>query len=410
VRSRNRGVFYATGTFVFFLDADNYIGPDCLKIHIETLVDNPKAMGCYGPIQDFDNETNEFLSLRSNISFSYNQLLHGPYIDAMALFRREELIDFGMFDIVMPTLGWEDYELWLRLGRSSKEICFIDTSPLSYYRKHGDNMSFKVKGEIYNQLISYLQTKYPIQLTFEDTEIIKSIRMPQTTFAHLFFANSVEGMSESQSYIATSLNHSPLEFPISKDTNVQKLRFDPLNDYVYIRLKKVGFFTEGVEKEIAFNLSSNAIWVEDGKYLFDTKDSQVYIDFTDYDISSVDKVKIWLEYLSVGAEAQQMAIEVYKSSLDSIKKRLKTHAEEDKKRIDQLTQLKQRNETTEHSSKLLTLESHHLRNHIHALLNETYYQKNLWKIKLKKLIRMIPIPIRKLVKAVIIKKRLPISL
>ena len=50
-------------------------------------------------------------------------LVEFPYIDAMAMFDREQLIKIGGYDNELYKLGWfgwEDYDLWLRIAGASK--------------------------------------------------------------------------------------------------------------------------------------------------------------------------------------------------------------------------------------------------------------------------------------------------
>ncbi len=44
-------------------------------------------------------------------------LVQHPYIDAMAMFRRDALLELGGYDTTLSQIGWfgwEDYDMWLR--------------------------------------------------------------------------------------------------------------------------------------------------------------------------------------------------------------------------------------------------------------------------------------------------------
>lgn len=164
VRSRNRGIVNAKGDLFFFLDADNYIGKECLQIHANILMKHPEYSACFAPIQEFDNETNEHYQLRSNEVFDYKKLLRGPYIDAMAMYRKSDLLKLGMYDVKMPPYGWEDYELWLRMGKKSLKVHFINGKPLSFYRIHKINMSNQISEAAETFIRLYLYKKYKIRL------------------------------------------------------------------------------------------------------------------------------------------------------------------------------------------------------------------------------------------------------
>ena len=173
--SRNRGIAHSQGKFLFFLDSDNYINENCIKTHLETLLTAPDAIACYSPIQDFLDKSGEYQNLRSDQPFDYSHLLRGPYIDAMAMFRKNSLIEIGMYNHKMPPYGWEDYELWLRLGKFRKKVVFIPSAPLSYYRIHTSNMSMNFNPDQYNHIIYYLKQYYPIERYFEKSDTLEGL-------------------------------------------------------------------------------------------------------------------------------------------------------------------------------------------------------------------------------------------
>ncbi len=174
-RSRNRGVANSNGDFLFFLDADNYIHKNCFKKHFEMMAQNDGITACYAPVQLFYNTTSEFLSKRSDKPFDYKQLLEGNYIDAMAMFRKNDFVEAGMFDNIMPAYGWDDYELWLRLGKMGKKVVFIADNPLSWRRKYHIGESNDFTSDQYNILVYYLKQKYPIKLRLRKSETLESL-------------------------------------------------------------------------------------------------------------------------------------------------------------------------------------------------------------------------------------------
>jgi glycosyltransferase involved in cell wall biosynthesis len=163
-RSRNIGIINSRGSYCFLLDSDNYIGKDCIKKHFDFLNANTDYVACYAPIQKFYNNTKEFGPLVSNEAFDTFKLSFGNYIDAMAMFRRRSLLKIGLYDFKMPPYGWEDWELWLRIGNKNKKIHFLEGEPLSYYRIHGESMLHRITEENFRVLRSYLNSKYKMNL------------------------------------------------------------------------------------------------------------------------------------------------------------------------------------------------------------------------------------------------------
>lgn len=173
--SRNRGIVHSLGEFLFFLDSDNYIHENCIKTHYEILRADQDAIACYSPIQDFLDGTFENQNMRSNHPFDYTLLLQGPYIDAMAMFQKKSLIEIGMYNHKMPPYGWEDYELWLRLGKLDKKVLFVPSAPLSYYRIHNLNMSTNFSPDQYNHLVYFLKQYYPIRLELKKSNTLDGL-------------------------------------------------------------------------------------------------------------------------------------------------------------------------------------------------------------------------------------------
>ena len=65
-------------------------------------------------------------------------LVEHPYIDAMALFDRRQLIEIGGYDNELYKFGWfgwEDYDLWLRIAQAKFRVTFLPNT-LCLYRHH----------------------------------------------------------------------------------------------------------------------------------------------------------------------------------------------------------------------------------------------------------------------------------
>lgn len=161
-KTRNEAIAHAHGNYLFFLDSDNYIRKDCLVKHFEFLSQNTDYSSCYAPIQRFEDISGEKVGLLSAGVYDYHELCKGNYIDAMAMFKRKDLIEVGVYDEKMPYGGLEDYELWLRMGIKNKKVHFIDGDPLSYYRVHMDSMINTLSLEKQAEVISYIKNKHNI--------------------------------------------------------------------------------------------------------------------------------------------------------------------------------------------------------------------------------------------------------
>ena len=69
-------------------------------------------------------------------------LVQHPYIDAMAMFRRDALLELGGYDTTLSQIGWfgwEDYDMWLRFAQHELPVAFLP-NPLCLYRDHETSM------------------------------------------------------------------------------------------------------------------------------------------------------------------------------------------------------------------------------------------------------------------------------
>ena len=153
--TRNTAINYCRSEFCFMLDADNIIYPRCIEKHVQALNGRPDADAAYSLIEVFEG--------RSDVVgagvFIKEGLLHGNFIDAMAIFRRSVLTSLNGYENLRH--GWEDYELWLRMIEKNKITIHIPEI-LSRYRQHKNSMlrSETNKAENISELHKYLKKRY----------------------------------------------------------------------------------------------------------------------------------------------------------------------------------------------------------------------------------------------------------
>jgi glycosyltransferase involved in cell wall biosynthesis len=145
--ARNRGLSMASGEFVMFLDADDWIFPDKLAHQLLSFSQTPSPDWVYCDIQYVD-ENDRFLYKASD-RFAYikrsrlegnlfPELFHGNFIPIHApLFRRKCLDDVGHFDENPDLL--EDWDLLLRI--SVRAIASFIPKTLAACRIHSDSHS-----------------------------------------------------------------------------------------------------------------------------------------------------------------------------------------------------------------------------------------------------------------------------
>jgi glycosyltransferase involved in cell wall biosynthesis len=158
--ARNLGLQLARAPYAFILDADNMVFPRALEqLHATIVRDNSAA--AYSMLCRFQSAHNNREGLLSYYDWDPQMLVEFPYIDAMAMFDREQLIKIGGYDNELYKrgwFGWEDYDLWLRIAQEELRVSFLP-NVLCLYRHHEKAMS-NTTNLFERELVGHLLEKY----------------------------------------------------------------------------------------------------------------------------------------------------------------------------------------------------------------------------------------------------------
>jgi glycosyltransferase involved in cell wall biosynthesis/SAM-dependent methyltransferase len=132
--TRNGGFDAAETPFVFPLDADNLLRPECCAEALATIHATGAAF-VYPAIQRFGIET----GLMGTDGYSPVRFAGGNYIDAMALVSKSAWAAVGGYEH-LPYSGYEDYDFWCRCVERGLFGHAIGERPLADYRVHPGSM------------------------------------------------------------------------------------------------------------------------------------------------------------------------------------------------------------------------------------------------------------------------------
>ena len=141
VDARNIGLQLSRAEHIFVVDADNWIYPDCLKRFYEGLRDSEHS-AIYGLMRRFCDSTGDALGHVSMRPWNVAELIERPYIDAMAMFRKDALLSVGGYStelIYYAWPGWDDYDLWLKFAQKGYTCGYIPDE-IAAYRVHDASM------------------------------------------------------------------------------------------------------------------------------------------------------------------------------------------------------------------------------------------------------------------------------
>jgi len=147
--ARNAGISVSRGEYLLFLDADDLVPPDKLKLQVAALATRPEMALVYSAWQYVDASGEQVLAEmhpQKEGQLLTELLLRAFFFPiAAAVVRRDCVERVGMFD---PTLrASEDTDLWMRMARAGFNFGYIDR-PLFKYRLVSGSASRNVAGQM----------------------------------------------------------------------------------------------------------------------------------------------------------------------------------------------------------------------------------------------------------------------
>ncbi|HKS31274.1 MAG TPA: glycosyltransferase [Chthoniobacterales bacterium] len=139
--ARNVGTRIARAPYIFMMDADNLVTPPALSLLFNTM-EGEQCAAAYSILCRFQKTPARPVGLLSHYDWDPEILVQGPYVDAMAMFRRDVLLQLGGYDHTLSEIGWfgwEDYDMWLRFAQQDLPVGFVPNI-LCLYRQHQTSM------------------------------------------------------------------------------------------------------------------------------------------------------------------------------------------------------------------------------------------------------------------------------
>jgi GT2 family glycosyltransferase len=158
--ARNVGLRFARAPYAFIMDADNLIFPNALE-ELYAAIARSGAAAAYSILCRFRGQPDNRSGLLSYFDWDPRMLVEHPYIDAMALFDRKQLLRLGGYDnglFKIGWFGWEDYELWLRMAAEHLRAVLVPNI-LCLYRHHEAAMS-RTTNLFETDLVRHLIARY----------------------------------------------------------------------------------------------------------------------------------------------------------------------------------------------------------------------------------------------------------
>lgn len=185
-KARNNGIKLAKGRYIIPLDADNKLRPEFLKETIAILDSTNDVDVVHGDAQLFGNKNTSW----KGKPFDISEMILNNYIDACAGFRKSVWEELGGYDENMPVMGFEDWDLWLRMAVRGYQFQYVETVFFDYRVRDNSMLSNAWKER--PQLLDYIFNKKELKhlLTFRNC-LIENQKLKQepavaTIFGQLF--------------------------------------------------------------------------------------------------------------------------------------------------------------------------------------------------------------------------------
>lgn len=154
--ARNQGIKESSGDYILPLDSDNRIRPTYISKGIQIL-DKYKDVGVvYGNRQLFGEENQIFIPPEFSIRWQLVQ----NHIDACAMIRKNVLKKLDGYDADMPVMGYEDWELWIRIYKAGYKFYHINKVLFDYRVDESSMVHNTKKEEKHKRVIYYIHQKH----------------------------------------------------------------------------------------------------------------------------------------------------------------------------------------------------------------------------------------------------------
>lgn len=127
-KARNNGIIKAKGEYIIPLDADNKLRHKFIENSIELLDNNNTIELVYGNANFFDQRKGLWKMNEVDIE----EMVLNNQIDACACFRKSTWEALEGYDENMPYMGFEDWDLWLRMIAKGMEFKYVNAVFFDY--------------------------------------------------------------------------------------------------------------------------------------------------------------------------------------------------------------------------------------------------------------------------------------
>lgn len=190
-KARNNGIKAGKGKYILPLDSDNKIRPGYIYESIAIMDNDDKVDVVYGDAEYFGERS----GILKSQEFNLQQLMLYNYIDACAVFRKSMWEEIGGYDENMPAMGWEDWDLWLRIAFNGGKFRYLNKVMFDY-RYINDSMIRSLNAEKVKGINEYMNEKYKCYLNknYLNKAIYSNISNQKKLIIHIILKTIFPGL------------------------------------------------------------------------------------------------------------------------------------------------------------------------------------------------------------------------
>ncbi len=155
VSSRNVGLHAAQGNYIYPLDGDDKIAPNCLEVLLKAMQSN-KGDVIYSQVEYFGSKTGLF----NRPLPTKNLMANTNCVVSSALYKKADALKYGGYDINMNA-GLEDWEFWCNFVFDNKKFYRVP-EVLFFYRQQECSRNNEFSNETKDALKRYVENKHKL--------------------------------------------------------------------------------------------------------------------------------------------------------------------------------------------------------------------------------------------------------
>ncbi len=147
--ARNRGVQESTGDYVTFLDSDDMLYPNYLKVASALITHNDSPPFAHLGYEIIDSSSHVLSRINSRKGNLNHLLIEGNSLSCIGVCIRKDIATLHPFNEDRRIIGSEDYELWMRLASRYPMIYSNEVTAALIQHDHRSVLGFKPRQLIY---------------------------------------------------------------------------------------------------------------------------------------------------------------------------------------------------------------------------------------------------------------------